>query len=286
MFPMLERMDMGVTGIGLPQTSITNLSQGQIDIGGLAPGMYRVRIPEQNSQPRTALIEVGAGSAHVLDLSVDSSTMANITAHVDNDSDERSFGVELRNANTGQRFFPSGGNRPMPVNVRRGPSTSEDQHETTFQVPPGPYEVYLLGGRSESYLTGISTQGATVVGRFVTVNAGNVSLTLHTANNRATVSGISSNHSKPSVGAMVLLVPAGLDDPGSFTLVARDQTNTDGSFELPNVIPGQYILIAIDHGWNVNWSDSSTLRGYLTQGVPLDIKPGANVNQNIDAQAP
>jgi hypothetical protein len=97
---------------------------------------------------------------------------------------------------------------------------------------------------------------------------------------------MASLNSKPSIGAMVLLVPAGLDDPGSFTLAARDQTNTDGSFELPNVIPGQYILIAIDHGWNVNWSDPSTLRGYLTQGVPLDIKPGATVKQSIDGQAP
>jgi hypothetical protein len=85
---------------------------------------------------------------------------------------------------------------------------------------------------------------------------------------------------------MVLLIPAGLDDPGSFTTVARDQTNTDGSFELQNVVPGQYILIAIDRGWNVNWNDRSTLRNYLTQGVPLDLRSNASVKQNIDAQAP
>jgi hypothetical protein len=286
MFPTLERMDTGVTGIGLPQTSINNLSQGQIDIGGLAPGMYRVRIPEQNSPPRTAVIEVGAGSAHVMDFSTDSSTMVNVTAHVDTgESDDRSFAVELRDASTGQRFFPVGGNRSVPINVRRGPAAPENQLESSFQVPPGRYEVFLLG-RGASYLTGISAQGAAVLGRFVMVNTGTVILTLHTASDRATVSGMASLNSKPSIGAMVLLVPAGLDDPGSFTLAARDQTNTDGSFELPNVIPGQYILIAIDHGWNVNWSDPSTLRGYLTQGVPLDIKPGATVKQSIDGQAP
>ena len=85
---------------------------------------------------------------------------------------------------------------------------------------------------------------------------------------------------------MVLLVPAGLDNPGSFTAVVRDQTNTDGSFELPNVIPGQYILIVIEHGWNVNWSDPSTLRRYLMQGVPLDVRVAANIKQDVDAQAP
>jgi len=50
--------------------------------------------------------------------------------------------------------------------------------------------------------------------------------------------------------------------------VARDQTNTDGSFELQNVVPGQYILIAIDHRLERDWNDPSTLRNYLTQGVP------------------
>jgi len=228
------------------------------------------------------MIEVGAGSAHVLDLSADSSAMSNITVHVDG-GDDRSFGVELTDPSTGQRFFPSGGNRPVNV---PGPAT-ENQRETTFQVPPGRYEVSLRGGgRTESYLTGLSAQGATVLGRFVTVNSGNVFLTLHTASNRSTVSGIASIDGKQLAGALVLLVPAGLDDPGSFTAVSRDQTNTDGSFELPNVIPGQYILMAIDHGWNVNWKDASTLRGYLTQGVPLDIKPGVNVKQNITAQVP
>jgi len=143
-----------------------------------------------------------------------------------------------------------------------------------------------LFARGEIYLTGVSAQGADVVGRFITVHEGNVTLTLHTASGRARVTGIVNFQGAPSVGAMVLLIPAGLDDPGSFTTVARDQTNTDGSFELENVVPGQYILVAIDRGWNVNWKDPSTLTRYLTQGVPLDIRSNASVKQNLDANAP
>jgi hypothetical protein len=85
---------------------------------------------------------------------------------------------------------------------------------------------------------------------------------------------------------VILLVPAGLEDPESFTTLARDQTNTDGSFDLEDVVPGQYILIAIDRGWGVNYSDPSTLRNYLTQGVPMDLRSGSRVKQNIDAQSP
>ena len=85
---------------------------------------------------------------------------------------------------------------------------------------------------------------------------------------------------------MVLLVPITIEDPNSITVLLRDQTNTDGSFELANIIPGQYILVAIDHGWQINWGDRSTLRRYLMQGVPVELRSSAIVKQNITAEAP
>ena len=85
---------------------------------------------------------------------------------------------------------------------------------------------------------------------------------------------------------MVLLVPITIEDLNSITFLIQDQTNTDGSFEMANVIPGQYILVAIDHGWQVNWGDSSTLRGYLMQGIPVELKSSAIVKQNIVAETP
>ncbi len=284
-YPVLERMDGGMPGNGFAQSSITTTAQGQIDVAGLAPGLYRVRIPEQNSEARSALVEISGESTRVLDFNTASSATANVTVHFDGaDGDERPFGVELSDPATGQRFSPFGGGRPMPVGMRRGQQSPKTQ-DLTFQVPPGRYEVNLFG-RGEIFLTGLSAQGADVLGRFITVNEGNVNLTLHTASGRASVTGIANLQGLPSVGAMVLLIPAGLDDPGSFTTVVRDQTNTDGSFELQNVVPGQYILVAIDRGWNVNWKDPSTLTRYLAQGIPLDIRSNANLKQNIDTKAP
>ena len=84
----------------------------------------------------------------------------------------------------------------------------------------------------------------------------------------------------------MLLVPVTIEDPNSITMVRQDQTNTDVSFDIANIIPGQYILVAIDRGWGINWGDASTLRQYLMQGVPLDLKSSAVVKQNIAAQAP
>jgi hypothetical protein len=283
-FPVLERMDTGIAGLGFAQAAITNGPQGQIDIGGLAPGPYRVRVAQQSAEPKTAMIEISDGSTRVVDLNAVSSSLANVSVHFDNEEvEDRLFGLELVDAETGQRFFPFGGGRPTPVAMRRGPQARQPS-ETGFQVPPGRYEINS-GGRGDTYLTGISAQGAEVAGRFVTFHGGDVTLTLHTASGHATVTGMTTFDGKPSIGAMVLLVPAGLDDPGSFATVVLDQTNTDGSFDLQNIIPGQYILIAINHGWNVNWKDPATLRRYLMQGVPLELRSGQNLKQNITTQA-
>ena len=121
---------------------------------------------------------------------------------------------------------------------------------------------------------------------YVTVGAGDSTLTVHVASGRASLSGVATLEGKPSVGAMVLLVPITIEDPNSITFLRQDQTNTDGSFDLANVIPGQYILVAIDHGWQINWGDPSTLRRYLMQGAPVDLKSSAIVKQNITAPAP
>jgi hypothetical protein len=100
------------------------------------------------------------------------------------------------------------------------------------------------------------------------------------------VHGIASAAGKSVEGAMVLLVPAGLGDPDSFASVVRDQTNTDGSFDLGNVVPGQYILVAIANGEQIHWNDAETLQRYLTQGTPLELKPDARVSEDVAVQQP
>ena len=110
-----------------------------------------------------------------------------------------------------------------------------------------------MNGRPNIFLTGLTAKGAETAGRYVTVGAGESTLTVHVASGRANLSGIAALEGKPSVGAMVLLVPVTIEDPNSITVLLRDQTNTDGSFDLANIIPGQYILVVIDHGWQINW---------------------------------
>jgi Carboxypeptidase regulatory-like domain len=288
-FPVVERVVPGGNNFAFTPVSVNVNSQGQVDIGGLAPGLYQIRMQGQGSDGRTSLVEVNAGSTRTLESGAQSD-IANITLHFDGiddtQADENSVQVQLINTETGDAVSGTntepGGGPPYPRQRRQSGGAAPDR---TIQAMPGSYEVVLLS-RQDVYLTGITMSSAEVKGRTVKVHAGDSVMSLHVASGRATVSGVATITGKPATGAMILLVPASLGDPHGLTILRRDQANTDGSFELSDVIPGQYILTAIDHGWQINWNDPSTLRTYLLHGIPMDVAPSATLKQKIEAQSP
>jgi hypothetical protein len=292
-FPIIQQVNSGGGGPNFVQISTRFDQQGQIDVGGLTPGLYQVRLAGPNQEGHVALVEVNANSARTLDLSTPSRDMARISLRLDGiaDSDSnskagRNGGVQvtLIDTDTHRGSFSSNGNEGGGTTLGRR-DQRDPSADRILEVPPGRYEV-VLQGRPNIFLTGLTAKGAEAAGRYVTVGAGDSTLTVHVASGRASLSGVATLDGKPSVGAMVLLVPITIEDRNSITVLRLDQTNTDGSFDLANIIPGQYILVAIDHGWQINWGDPSTLRRYLMQGAPVDLKSSAIVKQNITAQAP
>ena len=271
---------------GMPPPVITSYSGGQVDTGGLSPGLYQVDWPvADGSGERSSLIQITANSGRSLDIN-SAIVGVHLTLKID--------GTGARNA--GQIIFVDVSNplnvfrvgemgRPVRGNRSGGESAAREQRpDLGIDVLPGRYRVILSGDRNQ-YLTGITATGAEAAGALVTVH-GDASLTLHVTSGKPSITGFVRYQGKPSVGAQVLLIPATFGEPESLTTVRRDQTNTDGSYDLEEVIPGQYILIAIDHGWQVNWNDPATLRMYLMHGIPLDLRSGANIRQEIEAQAP
>lgn len=282
-YPMLERISPD--GNEFVPLSAHIGPQGVIDVGGLAPGEYEVRMQGPGQTIRPALVQVTEGSTQTLDMNT-ASSMASVSIRMDGiPADEAgSINVNLVDPETGESVSRGNANGYVFTGAllhrRRSSPASQP-----IEVPPGHYEV-VLSGRPDLYLAGITAQSAQASGRLVTVPSGNSTLTLHIAEGRATLTGIATMQGKPSVGAMVLLVPATLGEPTGLTIIRRDQTNTDGSFDLDNVLPGQYILLAIDHGWQVNWEDPSTLRGYMMHGVPIDLTTTHQMKETIEAQAP
>lgn len=283
-YPMIERISPGSGGGFVPISTHID-PQGVIDVGGLAPGQYEIRMQGPGQAIKPAVVEVGAGHVQTLDMSAPS-TVASVSIRMDGIPEEEASSVQVIfiDPETGRSAARSGGGAYVLSGAllhQRKESSVGD----VVEVPPGRYEV-VLNGRPNLYLTGITAQSAEAAGRTVRVPSGNSTLTLHIADGRATLSGVATLESKPSVGAMVLLVPATLGDPAGLNIIRRDQTNTDGSFDLNDVLPGQYILIAIDHGWQINWRDPATLRSYIMHGIPIELTSTANRKQDIEAQAP
>jgi len=149
-------------------------------------------------------------------------------------------------------------------------------------LPPGSYEAELSTSPGLR-VSSVEATGAVVSGRTIEIPAGQpVKLVVHTAEAKATLSGFALKNGKPVSGAMVLLVP---QDPGHGTsLYHRDQSDSDGSFTMAPLFPGKYTLLAIENGWDLEWSDPAVLFRYLPGGTPVEIPAEGSVTCNTKVQ--
>jgi hypothetical protein len=84
---------------------------------------------------------------------------------------------------------------------------------------------------------------------------------------------------------MILLLP---NDPNHASRIRRDQSDSDGSFALPNVVPGHYTLLAIDDGRDLAYQDPAVMEPYLTHGLSLDVplKDSSHIQTSRSHPAP
>jgi hypothetical protein len=68
------------------------------------------------------------------------------------------------------------------------------------------------------------------------------------------------------------------------SLYHRDQGDSDGSFLMSPLFPGRYTLLAIENGWDLEWSDPDVLFRYLPTGQPVVLAPGASLTLNAKVQ--
>ena len=256
--------------------------QGQVDVG-TPPGLYRVTLHEGGASETSAFLRVPVGAQPMLDLSA-AIPAADLTIHLEVEGPPPRVQVVFTDVETGASFISS--DRGGFQRRRHAPTdTNPTASDPKLAIPPGRYRV-TLNGDNQIYLAGMSVKQTSTVGRVVTLGSGSTTLNLKLSRGRASLHGTTSVGSKALSGAMVLLVPATFGQAESITVLRRDQTNTDGGFLLENVIPGDYILLAIDNGWTVNWRDPSTLERYLLHGVPVSLAPNGAMKQDLVALSP
>jgi len=149
-------------------------------------------------------------------------------------------------------------------------------------IMPGKYEV-AVGNSPGWYLQSISATGARLSGRTLQVTGSEpVRLTVKVAHGLGQVDGVVMREGKPWAGAMVVLVPRNAGN--NAVLFRRDESDSDGTFTLRDVVPGNYNLIAIEGGWKLAWSDPRILQPYLKSAEAVQVAPGGKAQITVQAQ--
>ena len=157
-----------------------------------------------------------------------------------------------------------------------------DAGEFTMNVPPGDYEV--IGLIPRHYLTSVSSPNAEVTGRMLQVKPGVAPrLEIVPGTGYAHIDGVARTDGRGTGGVMIVLAPE--DAKNNRILFRRDQSDSDGTFSLFDIIPGRYRLYAIEDGWELEWADPNVLAAFRKKSVPLVIHASDLLRQEVEAQS-
>jgi hypothetical protein len=142
-------------------------------------------------------------------------------------------------------------------------------------VAAGRYEVVGWDDRGPYAVSHVSATGGELAGTAVELGTGTMAeIAVALVRGQAKLEGIVKRNDKPFPGAMIVLVPDDLNEHAD--LFRRDQTDFDGTFTLNAVVPGDYALVAIENGWDLEWSRPGVLAPYLKQGRKIRVAAGSN----------
>jgi hypothetical protein len=137
-------------------------------------------------------------------------------------------------------------------------------------VAAGKYSILVFSPNKRYSVVRTVSSGVEIPGHDLNATPGsNLSLTVFLAAGVVSVEGFVKRAGKASSGIMVALIPS--DPQSHLDMFRRDQSDSDGSFVLRDVIPGSYTLIAVEDAWGFQWQQPDALKRYLEHGQNLTI---------------
>ncbi len=232
---------------------LDSMQTGKVEMDGIAPGHYQLI---QGDPPRVVDLDLLAS------LQVDPN-VGNPAAAV-----------------TGTLQLDSGLAPPDEVNLTfdrldnvPGPGQLVAvAHKGRFKfdtVTPGSWTLWASSGDKALSVVATITSRAEHAGNIVTVRDHPLNLVVTVSQAETRVEGFAAKGGKGWAGAMVVLLPK--DTSAWQSLARRDQSNSDGSFALRNVAPGQYTLVAIQDGWSLDWWRPELMARYLPGGTAVTV---------------
>jgi hypothetical protein len=247
---------------------------GGMYLGGFAPGHYEVESHHFDPKDGKPL----DGGTQTIDVAGDGT----FEPHPAGTPSISAKIVSERPPPTGSLFVQL---RAAPdLTVGSGPVAADGS--VTFQgvvAKPGKYEVFVVG-QPDISVESISATGAKVNGRMVELNGSEpVELTIAIGSaKQAEVKGFALVDDKPVAGAMILLLPE--DSRSVSAFIPRDQSDTDGSFELRQVQPGKYRAIAIDDGTDLEYTNLEAMQPYLAAAQSITVPQGGQMKLQLVVQ--
>jgi len=234
---------------------IRMVSPGLVELTGIPAGRYNVRLNEPGLAVQMNGVDL-TKDGEELDTST-GEALSNIKVL-----------VQVRGETTvpPQLMVGLRGAQKMFAGVQQVSAKGEAEFQ---QIAPGRYEALVWRDKPFS-IAQISADGAEVSGHNITVTAGSSpSVSLTVVSGSLNVEGTAKRAGKPFAGAMVVLVPKNPEE--NRHLFRRDQSDLDGTFNLQNVVPGSYTVLAIENGWDLDWSQPAVIAAYTKRGRTLEV---------------
>lgn len=267
----VEQVVFDGRAISVPQENLQGRN-GEIDISGLAPGEFTLHMQSFGNDSKEA-------RSWTETISLTSDTDVNVP--VANASAAISGLVTINGMRPGRRAY-------LQLQSRSGNALgAQVSPNGVFEIPasdvrPGTYQV-TVGNLPGSIVAGISATGAKVVGQSIVVGGSTpVRLTVNMSQGLATVDGLALKNDAPVPSAMIVLVPQNPEK--NSVLFRRDQSDSDGTFSLAQVLPGKYTVVAIENGWDLEWASPAVLQPYLAEGTILEISPGRKYRVKVNVK--
>jgi uncharacterized protein (DUF2141 family) len=256
------------------QVSVNNqqIAPGVLEITGLPPGRVNVRLGT-SKDGQTAYRSQSVQIAGDMDINA-AETMASTSVGGSFKSDDGSplsqpARLQLRNKASGEILF-------MRADAAKESKFSE------LDLAPGSYDVAVVSPGA-SALKRLAATGAKVSGNTLEVEAGqHAELNVDISRGTSHISGIAQKDGKPIDGVLVILVPEVPEH--NLMLFRRDQSDSDGSFNLNGILPGKYTLVAIENAWELEWFKPGVIQKYLTGGQEVRVTPESKQTLNVNVQ--
>jgi hypothetical protein len=241
-----------------------------VEIRGAAPGKYVLEIDSYDASRAKR------------------STVVNLTADTELDPDTTSAVTPIH----GVVHMQGGFNLSHPALVRLWNSHTDEVLDSQIEagrinfdsdfLTPGTYSVYAMNGEN-SIMSSLKATGAQVAGQTVQITGGKpVELEIEMSNTLAKINGTAKRDGKPVAGAMILLIPE--DAEMNLPKFRRDESDSDGTYTLRDVLPGRYRMLAIDDGWELEWGNLALIKKRLEHAEQIEVQPNKTYQKVLNVE--